>query len=187
MNEQQKTTQFNCKHMNKFIRGPSVPLKWYSLWYSYIVFAKKARGYVWWTGRLIKSWYLRRTYVWRRLSYHHLEEGLLLMAKERYVIRQEDVFCIVSAPHRLTCSHKYILHSRLDCWRVISYSPLMPADARDSHEIADFRMIPWSSNDFDEANLSLLRSYVHRCRASRNKKFAFKYGIFGERLKENVR
>lgn len=43
--------------------------------------------------------------------------------QERYVIRQEDVFCIVSAPHCLTCSHKYILHFRIDCWRVISYSP----------------------------------------------------------------
>lgn len=190
MNEQQKKTQFNCKHMNKFIRGPSVPLKWYSLWYSYIVFAKKARGYVRWTGRLIKSWYLRRTYVWRRLSYHHLEEGLLLMAKERYVIRQEDVFCIVSAPHRLTCGHKYILHSRLDCWRVISYSPTerwCPQMLAIHTKLLISGWSPGARTTSMEANLSLLRSYVHRCRASRNKKSAFKYGIFGERLKENVR
>lgn len=112
--------------------------------------------------------------------------------QERYVIRQEDVFCNVSAPHCLTCSHKYILHFRIDYWRAIPYWPTERWWGQVSSHlflcpqvlaIHTKLLISGWSNDFGGSLISLIRSYLHTCRASRNKKFAFKYGNIWREIK----
>lgn len=118
--------------------------------------------------------------------------GRRLASDGQRAIRNPPRGCFLHCqrPHRLTCSHKYILHSRIDCWRVISYSPTerwCPQMLAIHTKLLISGWSPGARTTSMEANLSLLRSYVHRFRASRNTKFTFKYGIFGERLKENVR